>query len=153
MTYFKKTWVCEYCLRASAIIYDSQKEATKRWRKSAQGREAVQRYEQGKGKEARERYLKSEKYKQRRKEYNQRMKESLNIRRDTIKLEAARADPEHTTQKLTAVVRDLKDGWLSWGKRPDESDVIKLCEGYGIEGVTPEQAQELLNRAKELYHG
>jgi uncharacterized Zn finger protein (UPF0148 family) len=137
---------CPECLRAAAIIQETQKAAQKRWRQSARGKARIKAHEQGKGKEARSRYLHSTKYKARRKEYNERIKESLQIARAQLH-EAAKVEPAYTQQKLSALCRDIKDA-MSWGRKPPIQDIITWGKDYELT-ITPQQANELIKKARE----
>lgn len=138
---------CLECLRTAASVYETQQAAQKRWRNSKRGKEKIKAHEQGKGKDARSRYLHSTKYKARRKEYNKRIQESLQIARVQLH-EATKREPEFTKHRLTALVRDVKD-ILSWGKRISLAEVTEIGRGYGLD-ILPEQAKQLVDQAREL---
>jgi len=147
LTLHKKKWYCMECLRASAIVHETQQNAQKRWRQSERGKAHIKAHEQTKGKEARQRYLHSKKYKARRKEYNERIKESLQIARAQLH-EAATVEPGLTHFKFDALIRDIKDS-MSWGRRPSQQEIIEWGRGYALT-ITPEQAKELTAKAREL---
>ena len=144
----KRKWYCMECLRASAIIHESQTDAQRRWRGSTEGKEALRRYEQSpKGQKARTTYLKSDKYKSRRKEYNQRLQEALREARK-VRQRAVSIEPALTKQKLESLIRDIKD-YMSWGRQPTAEEVLKWASEYGIQVKTGE-VQALIQKAKEL---
>ena len=140
-------YYCVECLRASAMVYETQQAAQKRWRNSDRGKELIKQHEQGKGKAARSRYLHSKKYKSRRREYNERIKESLQIARAQLH-EAAKIEPALTKQKYSSLVREIKDV-LSWGRRISLTEVTEMARGYELD-ISNEQAKELIGQAREL---
>jgi len=121
-----KQWYCPACLYGAYLTHQAQAKASKKWRQSPQGKARIRDWEHTeKGKAARERYLKSDKYKQRRKEYNERLKESMKIAHAAH--EALRKEEPGLTQaKMSALVRDIRD-FASWGRRPTLEEVADMA--------------------------
>jgi len=145
-----KAWHCKSCLYAAHLTHEAQKNAQKRWRDSEKGKQKIREHETGKGKAARERYLKSPKYKARRKEYNERLKESLAIAR-AVRKEATHFEPEFTKQKISALMRDIHD-YMSWGRAPSIAEVTEWAEGYNLQ-LTEDQVRELIIETRERQGG
>lgn len=151
----EKVWYCPECLRNAHNSWKAQQEAVRRYRNSDKGKEAQDRYENSdKGQAARNRYLKSSKYKQRRKEYNQRLQESLQIAR-----EAKKAAPRvHKVLKalppnLPPLVTDILEYQDLIGRSPSTADVKEWSVDLYKKHITTEQARKLIKQAEGLTSG
>lgn len=143
----ERKWYCQSCIYAAHLTCEAQKEAQRRWRESERGKQKISDWEKGPGKPSRQRYLKGPKYKAARRRYNDTLKESLEIARSIRKEAMATLGPEMLKQKMDTLTRDIKD-YMSWGTRPKLEEIVQWAEGYNLT-ITLEQAQELIERAKE----
>ena len=142
-----RRWLCPACLYAAFLTDQAQRAAVKRYRQSEKGVAAEKKYEQSeKGKIARTRYLKSEKYKQRRREYNERLKESLAIARKAM---LPRAKALTKEEKLATLVDAIKEYQQMSKRLPAISDVIEWAEDEHQVKITTAEAQEFIKRAQQ----
>ncbi len=153
MVKIKGQYYCEDCLYASHLTYETQREAIKRYNKSAEGRKAAKKYEQSdSGKVARERYLKSEKYKQRRKEYNERLRQSLAIAR--IGLGAGGRGTAVTSAELQRAVSlegligEIREYIDTNYRPPTVKNVIETAKKDYNQTIDEKRAQELVAAAQ-----
>ena len=147
MTYDRKQrrWTCEQCLYGAYLTDLAQRDAVKRYRTSEKGKTAEKKYEQSlKGKIARERYLKSDKYKQRRREYNQRLKESLAIARKAM---LPRAKAITREEKLVPLLEDIREFIITSKRAPLPSDVIEWAEDEYQTKISTSEAEAFIKRA------
>lgn len=147
---FRKHY-CKECLHAAFLTAQAQQAAVKRYRQSEKGKKSARKYEQSEqGQVARTKYLKSEKYKQRRREYNQRLRESLQIAR-LAHLDQASAEKDverQRTEEFMPLVQDIREFLDAMGHTPLPSRVAKWSEDlYGIP-ITNLKAAELIVRAQ-----
>jgi hypothetical protein len=155
LTYSRKhkRYFCKECLYASYLTHQAQQAAYRRWRQSEKGKAAVKKYEQTTGKAARERYLHSEKYKQRRKEYNERLKESLRLARLAMTERATHEKEEERVRiaELAPLVQDIREYIDVMGKAPAAHQVVKWAQdAYGIT-LSQDRAQELITKASRRH--
>lgn len=146
-----KTWYCPDCLLAAHLTHQAQQEAVKRYRESDKGKEAQKRYEQGKGKDARQRYLKSGKYKERRKEYNQRIKESLQIARAArVGAPRMRKVVKELPPGSPPIIADILEYQEMVGRSPSPTDVKEWSQDIYKKQITTAVAQKLIGQAEDL---
>jgi hypothetical protein len=152
---FKGKDVCEQCLYASNLTYETQKEAIKRFNRSPEGREAAKKYEDSdKGKAARKRYLNSDKYKLRRKDYNERLKQSLAIARaaQTTGNRASRLTTEETAVSTTlsaldGLVTEIRSYLDTHQRAPTIKNVVDTAKRDYSKIIDAAKAQELIDAA------
>jgi hypothetical protein len=147
-----KLWYCTDCLYAAYLSNQAQQEAVKRYRNTDKGKDAQRRYEQSEGGQtARQRYLKSDKYKQRRKEYNQRLKESLQLAR------AARitgALPSKGKKVLPPNTSPLLADILEFMELANDSPIPTEVQEWSVtlykKPISVAEAAKLIKQAKDL---
>lgn len=154
LKYSKKLrkWYCPECLYSSFLTHQAQQEAVKRYRQSEKGKESERKYELSeKGQIARDKYLKSEKYKQRRREYNERLKESLRIAR-MARDERATAEKEvevRRTSELMPLIQDIHEYMDIMGRLPLPHEVVVWArDAYKI-SILPDRAAALIRQARK----
>jgi hypothetical protein len=127
----------------------AQNEAVRRYNATEKHKISEKNYEQGTGKTARERYLKSDKYKARRREYNQRLQESLRIAR-SAHLERAKSETVkevRRTEEFADLLEDVRSYFDSRNKTPTTTNIIKWAkDSYGKE-ITEAQAKKIIDQA------
>lgn len=140
---------CKECLYSSFLTQTAQDAAIKRYNQTPKHKESAKRYEQGTGKEAREKYLKSDKYKQRRREYNQRLAESLRIAR-SAKLDRATSEKvieKRGKSEFVELIEDIREYLDNQNRQPSALNVVRWAkENYGRD-ITEQQAQNLIKKA------
>jgi len=153
LKYSKKLrkWYCPECLYSSYLTHQAQQEAVKRYRQSEKGKESERKYELSeKGLVARGKYLTSEKYKQRRREYNARLKESLQIAR-MAREERATTEKEvevRRTSELMPLIQDIHEYTDIMGRLPSPLEVVVWArDAYKIT-LPLHNANELLKRSQ-----
>jgi molecular chaperone GrpE (heat shock protein) len=151
LTYSRKhkRYFCKECLYASFLTHQAQQASYKKWHQSAKGKASVKKYEQTTGRAARERYLHSDKYKQRRREYNERLKESLRIARIALAERATREKEEERirTTELAPLIQDIREYIDSLGRTPTSAEVTKWARDAYSLTLSKDRAQELITKA------
>ena len=145
----KDLWFCKDCLFSSYLTQTAQDAAVKRYNHSEKHKTSEQKYEQGTGREARERYLKSDKYKLRRKEYNERLAESLRIARaaHTGRAVSEKAAERKQQEEFAELIADIREYIDEQGRQPSSKNVAHWAKEDYNKTISLDQAKEIINRA------
>ena len=145
----KVGWYCKDCLFSSYLTQQAQDAAVKRYNKTAKHKNAEKKYEQGTGKTARDKYLHSDKYRQRRREYNERLAESLRIARAAHTGRAVSEKQVERKQKeeFAELIEDIREYLDTQGRQPTAKNVTHWAKENYNKTISLDQAKTIIERA------